>query len=482
MGAAEPQLSDQLTAYMRGSVTTLGELPAYADLPPVLWGAISMMASAPTPIGLHVGPRYLTLYNAAYARLLGAKHPTALGTPAAQIFPKVWREVEPLFASLYADRTPVIIKDRPLYIQTPSGPEVGYFDLSYAPLCNQTGGVEGLFCLLWESLRPTSCPVAQAANDPFARIIHGSDSAIISFDFDLKVLSWNKGAESLYGHSAQEMILHSLRPVLLPKGIGEEALSFFDRIRAGERIKEIEALHQHKDGGELLVSMALSPLFDGAGKMVGVSIIARDISEQKRAEKVQDHLLQEMKHRLKNVLTTVLALARQTFGPLDMPEYDVFKRRLITLAKVQDLLTLGAQDRILLPTLLAKVLAPYPIERFHLQGPEVALPHSSVVSVSLALHELCTNALKYGALSGPSGRVEIEWSIEEAFPPKVILLWREVGGPRVEPPKRRGFGTILIEDLLASDLGAETAINYAPEGVQFRAIFSLSDQAEPASS
>ena len=106
-------------------------------------------------------------------------------------------------------------------------------------------------------------------------------------------------------------------------------------------------------------------------------------------------------------------------------------------------------------------------DRAIVEGPPLLLGSSTAVTLAIALHELCTNAIKYGALSVESGRVRIDWSISAGDEPRFVFHWQESGGPQVTPPKRRGFGSRLVEQALASDLKGETGLEFKPDGVRF---------------
>ncbi|MGZ9723776.1 sensor histidine kinase [Rhizobium miluonense] len=114
---------------------------------------------------------------------------------------------------------------------------------------------------------------------------------------------------------------------------------------------------------------------------------------------------------------------------------------------------------------IGQALSPYPKEKFNISGPSIKLAPRTVVSISLALHELATNAAKYGALSAPDGRVAIVWSLETGETERLVLRWQETGGPMVEPPTRKGFGSRLIESLLAAELNGQVNISYDPNGL-----------------
>lgn len=305
---------------------------------------------------------------------------------------------------------------------------------------------------------------AEAQQRRLAAIIASSQDAILSTDLDMRITSWNGGAERLYGYPADEVIG---RPVnlLLPPDRADEEDAILARIRRGEPVVPHETKRQHRDGRIVDVSLTVSPIRDEHGAIIGASKIAQDISERMRAEELQKVLIAELQHRVKNILAIVHAIARQTFGSSATPAAEAFSARLFSLAKAHDLVTRENWQGAELAAVVAEVLAPYEPDRFEIGGPALLLSPRSVLAISLALHELATNAAKYGALSSPPGQVKITWWITPGEAPGCVLRWEEAGGPPVSPPTRRGFGSRLLESVLAGELMGETRLLYRPEGV-----------------
>lgn len=202
----------------------------------------------------------------------------------------------------------------------------------------------------------------------------------------------------------------------------------------------------------------------------------RDITGRKRAEARRRLLLHELNHRAKNTLTIVQSIAAQTLRGTDPAVREGFEARLLALAAAHDVLTRENWEAADLRDVADGALAPYAGGdagrgdgrgggRLRVHGPPVRLRPQAALSFALALNELATNALKYGALSEPEGRVELGWQIVPGPVPRLCVVWSERGGPPVAPPGRRGFGTRLIERSLAQELGGTAEIAYAPSGV-----------------
>lgn len=184
-------------------------------------------------------------------------------------------------------------------------------------------------------------------------------------------------------------------------------------------------------------------------------------------------LLREMNHRIKNILAAVQAIANQTFRDRATPDsLRAFGSRLAAMAAAHDLLVSENWESADLHETIAATLRPFGTDqrsRFSIDGPPVQITARAALSLAMALHELCTNAAKYGALVGTGGHVEIRWKLEPGEAgPRFVLTWTEHGGPPVTAPTRRGFGTRMIEAALASDLAGTAELDYRDEGLVFR--------------
>ena len=209
------------------------------------------------------------------------------------------------------------------------------------------------------------------------------------------------------------------------------------------------------------------------------------LAEREAAAQRQAMLLHELNHRVKNTLATVQGIAGQTLRADTNPEAArrAFLARLLALAKTHDLLTATNWSGSRVRDVILAELVPFGDEarpgRVMLDGPEVRLTPNATVALGMAIHELVTNAVKYGSLSVPGGRVAVAWSVPglrepvaAGARPRLHMTWTELGGPSVAPPSRRGFGSRLIERGLARELGGTARIEFAPEGV--RCVMDLS--------
>jgi len=227
-----------------------------------------------------------------------------------------------------------------------------------------------------------------------------------------------------------------------------------------------------------------SPVRDAAGKLRYVVRVVQDVTERKAAEQRARLLVDELNHRVKNTLATVQSLASQTARATPQPAAfrESFEGRLIALSKAHDQLTTHHWESADLRELLSAALAPYAggSERVVLRGEDVVLRPRAALTLAMSCHELVTNAAKYGALSAPGGRVEINWRVEESAKAMLHIAWEEQGGPPVTEPERRGFGSKLIEGSIAADLGGRVQLAFATEGLRCEIAIPLAAAALPA--
>jgi PAS domain S-box-containing protein len=231
-------------------------------------------------------------------------------------------------------------------------------------------------------------------------------------------------------------------------------------------------------GAESAFLLSAGPLVDENQANVGSIVTLTDMSERKRLEEQQITLVAELNHRVKNILAIVQSVAAQTVRSADSLENfaDAFTGRLKALATAHDILTQTRWSGIGFSELLAAVLAPYrqPDEtRVSIFGPAILLPAHAVMPLSMALHEMSTNAAKYGALSTRRGNVEITWQVNGGREKSVELVWRERGGPKVNARASGGFGKRLISHVIGHDLDGNAKADFDPAGVCWTLAFPL---------
>lgn len=241
------------------------------------------------------------------------------------------------------------------------------------------------------------------------------------------------------------------------------------RIAGGEcKRASLEVLYQRPNGSRCWISITGEAVEDEAGATVGAVVAVSDIDDRKAAEESQDLLNKELSHRLKNTLAMVQSIATQTLrNAASLPAaQESLTARLVVLGKAHDVLLLGHSETANVLDLVRGTLALHEdtAGRFRVSGPNLFIGPSAALMLGLVLHELATNAAKYGALSDATGHVAVDWSIAgEAEDAEFRLEWRERDGPPVSPPSRKGFGSRLIERGMG---GGRVAIDYLVEGVR----------------
>jgi two-component system, chemotaxis family, CheB/CheR fusion protein len=301
-----------------------------------------------------------------------------------------------------------------------------------------------------------------------AAIVESSDDAIVSKDLDGFVTSWNAGAERTFGYTADEMIGKSI-VVLIPAERHDEKPRILDRIRRGERVDHYETVRLRKDGTLIDISLTVSPIRDGAGRVVGASKIARDITERKQAQARQDLLSREVHHRTKNLFAVVQAIVSRSFvGKSTVKEAEAaVLGRLQSLAQTHELLVAKDWQFADLREIVASEMAPYK-ERVRIDGPGVVLSPQAAQNFALTVHELATNAAKYGGLSNATGQVSISWRVlDPDGQGQFEFRWEEIGGPPVGQPARKGFGSVILEQVMAQYFGAKPAMRFCAQGVRY---------------
>jgi two-component system, chemotaxis family, CheB/CheR fusion protein len=318
----------------------------------------------------------------------------------------------------------------------------------------------------------TEMRVAQQAGEQLVSIVQSSNDAIVGKTLDGIVTSWNRSAERLFGYAADEIVGKSIT-LLIPPGRDDEEPSIIARIRRGEHIEHYETVRRRKDGSLVDILLSVSPIKDAGGRILGASKVAHDIGERKRAEKLLRTVMHELSHRSKNLLSVIQAMAHQTgrLSPSIESFLERFNARIQGLAASQDLLVSQDWSGARLEDLVRQQLQAFGEEdggRVEISGPTVLVTPDAAQTLGLALHELATNASKYGALSVPQGKVAVQWNIEPGSgSPRFRMSWRERGGPRVNAPERSGFGRMLIERLTAEKLEATVLLAFERDGVMW---------------
>ena len=235
---------------------------------------------------------------------------------------------------------------------------------------------------------------------------------------------------------------------LIPAELRSEEPAILECIRRGERVDHYQTVRSRKDGSRIDISLTVSPVRNADGKIIGASKIARDITEQKRSEAQIAVLAREAEHRAKNLLAIVQATVHLTKADTTEGLKRAIQGRVQALAKVNALFVQSRWAGAELRKLVMQEFAPYCENdgtRVQISGPDLVLEPTTAQCIAIVLHELATNAAKFGALSISKGRVQIEWS---RCSDRLTLYWTETDGPPVKSPTRSGFGTRVMEDMI----------------------------------
>jgi PAS domain S-box-containing protein len=423
------------------------------------------------------GPDHVVEFmNNAYKRLFGGRD--AIGKPLREIFPEFnTRPMERVYATgerRFGRAVPFRFGKRP-----DGRIEQHYADYVLEPVIGEHGQVTGVFI---EGFDVTQQVRAQAAVRESERRLSAAlaIARLGAFEWDLETLAatLDARAREIFGFGADEAVKVG---DVLSRICEEDATRLLSQAEhlAGARGREQNEYRIHLPDGSIRHVMSLSDVVAGPdGRTTRIIGVFADITERRRADNRQRMLINELNHRVKNTLANVQSIAAQTLrtAPDLARAREAFEARLVALAAAHDLLTTQSWHGAPLSKIISTAMTPFESgtrSQISRTGPPVWLSAQHALALSLAMHELATNAAKYGALSTPQGRVTIHWSRTAAG--ALTLTWTERGGPTVVAPQRSGFGTRLLQRGLAHDLHGEVALSFAPEGLRCEIRCTLED-------
>ncbi|CAN7239796.1 PAS domain-containing protein [Phenylobacterium sp. LjRoot219] len=446
----------------------------------------SIFQQAPGFICLLSGPDHVFEFvNDAHKRLFGDRD--AVGRPIREAFADIADQGFPeILDQVWATEQRYIARASRGMISTwTGGPRTERFlDLVLEPVTGPSGEIVGIFLEGFDVTENVRAQTAIAeSNRRLTAAIAVARLGAFEMVQETGAATLDARAREIYGFEADEpLTIADLTQRIdsrdLARVAGEAAAADASR----RKRNELEYRIRRPDGAVRNVVSVSDRMLGPDGRIQRVVGVFDDVTERRRAEQRQRMLINELNHRVKNTLATVQSIAAQTLRAApDLPSARAsFEARLLALAAAHDLLNAESWHGALLPDVVASAMAPFESRQrpqISRSGPPVWLTPQQALGFSMALHELATNAVKYGALSGPDGRVTIHWSRQEDD--ELVLSWAEQGGPPVVPPDRPGFGSRLLQRSLARELAGEAALTFAPEGVRWQIRFKM-ETAAPA--
>lgn len=455
------------------SATSLGPLENW---PKSLHAVVRLMLYSKFPMFLAWGEELTFIHNDAYSEILGAKQAQALGQPFEAVWGEIWQDIRPLVDRALAGEA-IWLEDLPLTMNRNGYDEQTHFTFSYSPVHGEQGEIAGMYCSCTETTKKVLAEQEIAAQrnrllamfeqaPGFMAMLVGPDHV---FELANGAYLDLVGPRKLLGKTVREVL-----PDVADQGFFEA----LDKVyRTGEAFNARGlpvTLRRGSNGSaeERFLDFIYQPVADAKGDVTGIFVEGYDITERKRAEDYQRLLVDELNHRVKNMLAIVQGISMQTLkGDAATPEARLaLEQRLGALAAAHSMLTRENWTNVSIENVVSQSLKPFRQGngRITAEGPQLHIAPKTAITLTLALHELATNAAKYGALSNETGTVTIRWDItgergQEGS--RLKFLWTESGGPAVEQPARRGFGTRMIERGLAAELHGEVKIDFRPGGI-----------------
>ena len=310
------------------------------------------------------------------------------------------------------------------------------------------------------------------SEERYKGIYENAGTGIYIADLDGRFQNCNPAYASMHGYTEDELRKLATKDLVHPEDWSPHIPQI--QLLTSEKIRSFEIMNRciGKTGDILWVHKHVSLLRDAAGRPESMIALVTDMTARKRAEDARELLHAELDHRVKNALATVSAVVAHTQeGSRSVAIFAAaLKGRIRSMATTHELLSAGRWQGISFTELVRRELAPYASRNnTQMHGPEVILEPEAGLAMAMVLHELATNAAKYGALSTKVGHVMVTWERRpHGQPPDLILNWKEFGGPPVARPEKSSFGTSTIRDLIPYEFGGKVYLTLAPEGVQCR--------------
>jgi len=468
------------------SSTPLGAVETW---PQSLRVVVSLIVSSMVPMGVLWGPDGIQLYNDLYIPILGARHPAAFGQPVRSIWPDVWHRVEGIYDQVRSGKG-IIFRDHPWIPVDSSAAEAPTFSTSVSPLRDDEGAVVGLHAMTINTTERVRIARAKLRADDtirrnqarFRAVAELVPSLLWSSEPDGRVNWFNQRYLSYTGQTLSEALERGWMDAVHPDDRAASIRVYGEAFTAGRAVDVEERIRSGADGSFRWFLCRAEALRED-GNVVQWFGSATDIHDLRRAREHQRLLTAELQHRVRNTLAVVRSIARRTVeASTDLDDFaSHFDGRLGAFARTQAMVTRNPSSGIDLEYMIADELRAHggrEGDRIQIRGPHMVLRPSAAETIGLAIHELATNAVKYGALSSPEGRIQIRWSIRDrGGKPRLRFTWIE-SGQNLAPgePSRRGFGFDLLERNLTYELEADVCLSVEQTGLHFRVELPLTDR------
>lgn len=441
---------------------SMHQLGPREDWRPELTSILQIVMDARIPMFMLWGPEQIILYNDACAALYGSQHPHTFARPFKETLGDLWPQVEPDVSRVYAGVS-VARSDVEMTFYCHGSPEIAYISFSYTPVRLSSGAVAGMFCTLTETTR-TMAPMRQRRqlNSIFetalgsVAVMSGPTHIITYRNAEFDALT---GHRDLIGRPVVEAF-----PEIRDQGVPELIDEVFETGVAYTGRGASTLLQRRPDAPleERVVDFLFHPIFGPDQTVEGIFVQAIDVTDCFQ-------LSRELGHRLKNQLAIVLSLMNQSFrGATDLAQVrSILEGRISALARAHDAALSGDKLGATIEGVIGSAIEWHNTERVSLKGPQIPIAERQALSLALIVHELLTNAIKYGALANDVGRVDVSWSLAgREDDPRLTIVWKESGGPRVSEPSHNGSGARLIKAGLSGARNASIDLSFAPEGLQ----------------
>ncbi|MES5098995.1 HWE histidine kinase domain-containing protein [Agrobacterium sp. BA1120] len=422
------------------------------------------------------GPQQITLYNDGYAAMCGNRHPAAFGHPFKDLWYDIWDGVEPIISAAYAGQG-TSMDDIQFIMHRKGYPEETHFSFSYTPVRDRDGVVLGMFCACTEITNEILMRrEQQSQQEKLLQIFEMSPSGIATLSGPNHVFEFaNEEYYSMIG-MGREIIGRSVAEAV-SEVVGQGFIDLLDGVyRTGEpfasRAVPVE-LNRGPDGEsqKRMIDLVYQAMRAPDGRITGILVQAQDVTERVAEQKHRELISHELGHRLKNQLAMVQAIASQTLRSAEdvSSARKTLSARIGVLSAAHDTVIQGGLGTSQVHKLVNQMLEVHDdpmASRFSVSGPNLRVGSRPSLSLSLILHELATNAIKYGALSAPEGNVNIRWRVSGDRNDRFELVWTETGGPVVMSPERVGSGSRLIKAGLAGAADSNVDIIYDACGLR----------------